>query len=273
MADQAEIRTRAAAEGAAVRLAARAGTAPAHTAGLAPGNLQGNLVILPAAQAEDFEAYCRANPAPCPLLGISEPGAVGLPSLGRDIDIRRDLPGYRVWRDGRLAGEVGDVADLWRDDLVSFVIGCSFSFEAALEREGIALRHWREGTNVPMYVTNIQTRPGGPFAGPMVVSMRPIRLADVARAKAITAAAPNAHGAPVQIGDPAAIGIADLAKPDFGEATRVEAGEVPVFWACGVTPQMALQQAKLPLAITHRPGAMLVTDLPLDAPTPERSAA
>ncbi len=263
----------AAEDGGRVRLQARAGEGPPHTAGLAPGNLQGNLVILPAAHAGDFEAYCKANPAPCPLVGKSLPGDPTLPALGRDIDIRRDLPGYRVWRDGRLAAEVADVADLWQDDMVSFVIGCSFSFEAALIAEGIGLRHIEEGRNVPMYVTSIATRPAGPFSGPMVVSMRPIREGEVARARRITAAAPNAHGAPVHVGDPAGIGIADLARPDFGEATRIEPGELPVFWACGVTPQMALQQARPPLAITHRPGAMLVTDLPLDAEAPSDAAA
>ncbi|MEO1193280.1 MAG: putative hydro-lyase [Pseudomonadota bacterium] len=254
-----------------VRLQARAGEGPVHTASLAPGNLQGNLVILPASAAEDFAEYCRINPAPCPLLGVSEPGARGLPALGQDLDIALDLPGYRVWRDGVLAEETGDVSALWQEDFVSFVIGCSFSFEAALVAGGVPLRHWEEGSNVPMYVTSIATKPAGVFSGPLVVSMRPVAQDLIEKAQAITAAAPNAHGAPVHVGDPAAIGIADLAQPDFGDPTRVEAGEQPVFWACGVTPQMALQQAKLPLAITHRPGAMLVTDLPLDAP--RRSAA
>lgn len=263
----------AANRGREVRLQARAGEGPPHSAGLAAGNLQGNLVILPAAAAADFEAFCRANPQPCPLVGISKPGDPGLPALGRDIDIRRDLAGYRVWHDGRLAAEVSDVSDLWQDDMISFAIGCSFSFEAALIEAGIGLRHIDEGQNVSMYVTSIQTKPAGPFSGPMVVSMRPLKPEQVAEATRITAGAPNAHGAPVHAGDPAAIGISDIAKPDFGDVTRIEPGEVPVFWACGVTPQMALQAAKLPLAITHRPGAMLVTDLPLDAKTPSDAAA
>lgn len=267
-------RIREAAErGRQVRLQARVGEGPAHSAGLAAGNLQGNLVILPATAAADFEAFCRANPQPCPIVGISKPGDPGLPALGLDIDVRRDLAGYRVWRDGQLEAEVPDVADLWQDDFVSFVIGCSFSFEAALIDAGIRLRHIDEGHNVSMYVTSIATKPAGPFSGPMVVSMRPLQPEQVATATRITTASPNAHGAPVHAGDPAAIGIADIAKPDFGDATRIEPGEVPVFWACGVTPQMALQAAKLPLAITHRPGAMLVTDLPLDAKTPSDAAA
>jgi uncharacterized protein YcsI (UPF0317 family) len=256
----------AALQGKAVREAARSGLAGRHTAGAAAGNLQANLVILPAAEAGDFEAYCRANPKPCPLLGITRPGNPSLPALGRDIDLRTDLPGYRVWRDGRLAAEVGEVTELWADDSVGFAIGCSFSFEAALLAAGIRLRHLDEGRNVAMYVTSIETAPAGRFRGPMVVSMRPIRRADVDRAAAITEAAPTAHGAPVHRGDPAAIGIRDLARPDFGEPTTIGADEVPVFWACGVTPQMALQNAKLPLAITHRPGAMLVTDLLTDQP-------
>ncbi len=256
-----------------VRLQARAGEGPAHTAGLAAGNLQGNLVILPEAEAADFEAYCRANPGPCPIVGISKPGDPGLPALGESIDIRCDLAGYRVWRDGCLELEVAEVSDLWREDMVSFVIGCSFSFEAALIDAGIRLRHIDEGHNVSMYVTSFETKPAGPFSGPMVVSMRPLKSEQVPLATRITAAAPNAHGAPVHAGDPAAIGIADIAKPDFGDATHIEPGEVPVFWACGVTPQMALQMAKLPLAITHRPGAMLVTDLPLDAKAPSDAAA
>jgi uncharacterized protein YcsI (UPF0317 family) len=254
----------AAALGRAARLAARAGRAGVHTAGAAAGNLQANLVILPQAHAADFETYCRKNPKPCPLLGMTGPGDPGLPGLGRDIDLRTDLSGYRVWRDGRLAAEVEEVTGLWDDDSVGFAIGCSFSFEAALLEAGIRLRHLERGHNVAMYVTSIETEPAGRFAGPMVVSMRPIRRLDVERAAAITAAAPNAHGAPIHRGAPEAIGIRDLARPDFGDPVPIEADEIPVFWACGVTPQMALQTAKLPLAITHRPGAMLVTDLLTD---------
>lgn len=267
------LREQAAADGRRVRLQARAGEGPPHTSGLALGNLQGNLVILPSAHAGAFEAFCRANPDPCPLVGMSQPGDPSLPQLGHDIDIRRDLPGYRIWHDGKLAAEVDHVADHWQDDMVSFVIGCSFSFEAALMEAGIRLRHIDEGRNVSMFVTSIETKAAGPFSGPMVVSMRPIKAEDVDKARRITAMAPNAHGAPVHAGDPAEIGIADIAKPDFGDSTRIEAGEIPVFWACGVTPQMALQSAKLPLAITHRPGAMLVTDLPLSTAAPSDAAA
>jgi uncharacterized protein YcsI (UPF0317 family) len=256
----------AAIRGRAVRLAARTGQAGPHTAGAAVGNLQANLVILPEEHAADFRTYCRRNPKPCPLLGMTAPGDPGLPALGDTIDLRTDLPGYRIWRNGRLDAEVDEIAEFWREDFVGFAIGCSFSFEAALLDAGVHLRHLEQGCNVAMYVTSIQTEPAGPFSGPMVVSMRSIKKDDVERASAITAAAPNAHGAPIHHGAPEAIGILDLAKPDFGDAIEIHADETPVFWACGVTPQMALQHAKLPFAITHRPGAMLVTDLLTDQP-------
>ena len=251
-------------QGRRARLAARSGGFASHTAGMAPGNLQGNLVILPVAHAGDFADYCARNPAPCPVIGRTLPGDPSLPALGEDIDIRRDLPAYRVWRNGVPVGEPTDVLDLWGPESVGFVIGCSFSFEAALLAAGVPLRHLERGVNVAMYVTTIETSPAGPFGGGMVVSMRPIKRRDLARVSDITAAAAQAHGAPVHHGDPAAIGIADLARPDFGDAVPVASDEVPVFWACGVTPQVALGRAGLPLAITHRPGSMLVTDLPLD---------
>lgn len=251
----------AAAIGAQARQAARTGRHERHTSGLAMGNVQGNVVILPAALADDFMRYCERNPKPCPLLAVSEPGDPRLPTLGEGIDIRTDLPRYRVWRDGAIAEEPLDVHHLWRDDFVTFVIGCSFSFEEALIAEGIALRHIEQQRNVSMYRTSIATVPAGPFSGPMVVSMRPMPAADARRAVDITSRLPAVHGAPVHIGDPSLIGIADLSQPDYGDAVDVRAGELPVFWACGVTPQAALVQARLPLAITHAPGAMLVTDL------------
>jgi uncharacterized protein YcsI (UPF0317 family) len=244
-----------------VRLAARAGRLGSHTSGLATAHVQGNLVILPAAWAGEFLDYCRANPKPCPVLAVSEPGDPRLPSLAADLDIRSDVPRYRVWRDGVLVDEPGDIAAMWRDDLVSFVLGCSFSFEQALIEEGIRLRHVEQGKNVAMFRTTIATTPAGRFSGPMVVTMRPMKAADAIRATQITSRFPNVHGAPVHIGDPALIGITDLARPDYGDAVEVLPGELPVFWACGVTPQAALQQARPPFAITHAPGAMLITDL------------
>ena len=244
----------------ALRAAIRDGRFVAHTAGCAPGHVQANLVVLPAEHAAGFERFCRANPKPCPLLAVGEPGSVRLPDLGPTIDLRTDLPRYRVWRDGKLVDEPTSVAALWQDDLVAFAIGCSFTFESALRAAGLPLRYVEMGRNVPMYRTAMETAPAGRFGGAMVVSMRPFPAADAARAAEITARFPDVHGAPIHIGDPGAIGIADLSRPDFGDPTPVEDGEVPVFWACGVTPQLALMRARLPFAITHAPGAMLVTD-------------
>lgn len=244
-----------------VRQAARRGDFDGHTSGLADRHVQGNVVILPRDAAADFLRFCQANPKPCPVLAVGEPGDPALPTLGEDIDIRHDVPRYRVWRDGALEGEVAHVAGLWRDDFVSVVLGCSFSFEQALLDEGLPLRHVQQGRNVAMFRTNLPTVPAGPFRGPLVVTMRPFKPADAIRAVQITSRFPAVHGAPVHLGDPAQIGIADLARPDYGDACEVLPGEIPVFWACGVTPQAALEQARLPLAITHAPGCMLVTDL------------
>jgi uncharacterized protein YcsI (UPF0317 family) len=244
----------------ALRLAARYGAFGGVTAGLAPGFVQGNVCILPREFAADFRLYCERNPKPCPLLAVSEPGDPRLPSLGEDLDIRTDVPRYRVFRDGKLADEVTDVRDLWTADMVAFVIGCSFSFEEALAEAGVPLRYVAEGRNVAMYLTNIETEPAGPFLGPMAVSMRPLVAADAIRAIQITSRFPKAHGAPVHIGKPELIGIADLDHPFAGDRIEVRPDELPVFWACGITPQAAVLRAKPPLCITHAPGHMLVTD-------------
>ncbi len=244
-----------------VRRMIRQGRWTAHTSGLASDQVQGNVVILPAAEANDFLRYCQRNPKPCPVLAVSEPGQADLPALGADIDICTDLPRYRVWRHGEVVDEPTDISALWRKDLVTFVIGCSFSFEEALMQAGLRLRHIEQNRNVAMYRSNIATERAGMFHGPMVVSMRPFKAADAIRAVQITARFPDVHGAPVHIGDPAQIGIADLAKPDYGDAVEVLSDEIPVFWACGVTPQAALLQARPAFCITHAPGAMLITDL------------
>lgn len=249
------------ATGAEARRAIRAGQWNSHTSGLAPGYVQGNVVILRAADADDFLRFCQRNPKPCPLLAVSEPGRPLLPELGFDVDIRVDVPRYRVWRSGELVGEPTAIDDLWQSDFVTFVIGCSFSFEQALLDAGIPLRHVAAGKNVAMYRTSIPTRPAGKFHGPLVVSMRPMSAANAIRAIQVTARLPNVHGAPVHIGDPAEIGIADLAKPDFGDPVEILPGEIPVYWACGVTPQAAVMEARPELCITHAPGAMLITDL------------
>ncbi len=247
--------------GRAVRRACREGRWTGATAGLAKGYVQGNLVILPAALAADFHRFCETNPKPCPLVGMSAPGATGIRTLGEDLDLRSDLPRYRVWRDGVLVDEPTDLGAWWRDDLVAFVIGCSFSFEEALLEAGVPLRHVERGLNVAMYRTTIPCLAAGPFAGPLVVSMRPLRPADAIRAVEITARYPRVHGAPVHIGLPHLIGIGDLARPDYGDAVEVAADELPVFWACGVTPQAAIAAAKPDFAITHAPGCMLATDV------------
>ncbi len=244
-----------------LRLAIRRGEFTGNTSGYCPGFVQCNLAIVPADWAADFLRFCQLNPRPCPLLAMSaEPGDTGLTRLG-DIDLRSDVPRYRVFEHGQFLREVTDLGELWRDDLVTFALGCSFSFEEALLADGLEVRNISEGVNVPMYRTNIACDTAGPFASNMVVSMRPLRAADAIRAIQICTRFPAVHGAPVHLGDPGEIGIADIAHPDFGDPVPIHSGEMPVFWACGVTPQVALEAAKPPFAITHAPGHMLVTDL------------
>jgi uncharacterized protein YcsI (UPF0317 family) len=246
--------------GLAARLFIRRGEYVGPTSGLAPGFVQANLAILPRLVAEDFKRFCELNPKPCPLVGVAEAGDWRMPELGDDLDIRTDLPRYRVWRDGVLVDEPQDVLKCWRDDLVTFAIGCSFSFEQALIEDGIEVRHITRNCTVPMYRTAIETAPAGIFHGPLVVSMRPFKSADAIRAIEITSRYPLAHGAPVHIGKPDLIGIADLARPDYGDPVPIAEDEIPVFWACGVTPQAAIAVARPQFCITHYPGAMLVTD-------------
>jgi len=245
----------------AVRLASRAGVLDGPTSGLAPGFVQGNLAILPADLAGDFLRFCQRNPKPCPLICVSEIGDPMLPSLGGDLDIRTDIPRYRVWKDGAMVEEPQDILKWWRDDLVAFVIGCSHSFEEALIEDGLSIRHIARGTTVPMFKTSIACAPAGPFAGPLVVSMRPFAPADAIRAIQITTRFPAVHGAPVHIGLPGLIGVRDVTRPDFGDPVPVGDHELPVFWACGVTPQAVIAAARPPFAITHSPGRMIVTDI------------
>ncbi len=244
-----------------IRSAIRSGRHRGHTAGLAPGHVQGNVCILPREYAGDFRLFCERNPKPCPLLAMSAPGDARLPALGEDLDIRTDVPRYRIFRNGVLHEEVENLNGVWRDDLVSFVLGCSFSFEEALMNAGLPLRYVEEGRNVPMYRTNVDTVPAGPFRGKLVVSMRPFRPADAIRAIEITSRYPRVHGSPVHLGEPRMIGIEDLRKPWAGDATDLREGELPLFWACGITPQSVVLEAKPSLCITHSPGHMLVTDL------------
>jgi uncharacterized protein YcsI (UPF0317 family) len=244
-----------------LRRAIRSKDFRSHTAGQAPGYAQGNLVILPSEYADEFLRFCRMNPKACPVIGMTEPGDPRVPELGADLDLRTDIPAYCVFRDGRQVEEVSDLWTLWSDDLVGFVLGCSLSFEAALEDARVPVRHLEHDHPVPMFNTSIANRPAGRFAGSMVVSMRPMTPAQAIRSVQVTSRFPSVHGAPVHFGDPAAIGIADLQAPDYGDASEVRDGEVPVFWACGVTPQQAIRAAKPPLAITHKPGYMLVADV------------
>jgi uncharacterized protein YcsI (UPF0317 family) len=249
---------------ATVRALIRRGAWRWHTSGLVPDRVQANVVILPAQLADDFRAFCHLNPRACPLLAESKPGDPHLPALGAALDVRSDVPRYQVYRNGKLVAEPTDIHPLYRDDLVAFAIGCSFTFEQALLREGIALRHVTARRNVAMYRTDVPSAPAGRFAGPLVVSMRPIPRTQVERVIAVTARFARVHGAPIHIGHPAGLGIAELTRPDFGDAVAVLAGELPVFWACGVTATVAVRAARPSLAITHAPGAMLITDLTSD---------
>lgn len=238
----------------------RAG-AVAPTAGWSAGFTQVNLVAVPADWAYDVLLFAQRNPQPCPVLDVTDPGATST-ELAPGADLRTDLPRYRVWRDGALVGEPADATEAWRDDLVAFLIGCSFTFETALAAAGVPLRHVETGRNVPMYRTDRPCRPAGRLSGPLVVSMRPIPAGLVPAAVQVTARTPAVHGAPVHVGAPDALGIADLDRPDFGDPVEVRPGEVPVFWACGVTPQAAVTVSRVPYAVTHAPGHMLVTDVP-----------
>lgn len=231
------------------------------TCGLALGYTQANLVILPKEFSFDFFLFCQRNPKPCPILEVLEPGKYQPALSAPTADIRVDVPLYRVYQNGKLISEERDITKYWSSELVSFLLGCSFTFEAALIKAGISLRHIDEGKNVTVYVTNIETIPAGIFSGPLVVTMRPIPTAKVVRAIQITSRFPGVHGAPVHIGEPEKIGITNLARPDYGDAVEIKDNEVPVFWACGVTPQAVALKSKPPLMITHSPGYMFITDL------------
>jgi len=245
----------------AVRRAIREGRFTEFTNHVAPGYVQGNLMIVPADAADAFEAYCRSNPQALPLLGRSEPGSPHIPSLSAELDLRTDVGMYSVFRRGEAVSETTSIADLWRDDLVAFVLGCSFSFETFLRRGGVTLRHLDEGNVSAMYVTTIETVPAGPFSGPLVVSMRALRPADAIRATVLSASRPMFHGAPVHIGLPGLIGIDDLAQSYGGHGlTALKADELPVFWACGATAQLAARRAGLDLCITHHKAHMVLTD-------------
>ncbi len=237
----------------------RAGTR-APTASWAAGYAQANLIVLPQDVADEFALFARRNPGPCPLLETTRPGSP-VSQLAPGADLRTDLPAYRIWEHGRCVAEPGEITGYWRDDLVAFLTGCSFTFERALLAAGVPVRHLEQGTNVAMFVTDRPCQRAGRFDGPLVVSMRPVPAGLVDTAATVTARYPAAHGAPVHAGDPAVLGITDLSRPDFGDPVAGQDGDVPVFWACGVTPQAALAAARIPFAITHAPGHMLITDV------------
>lgn len=231
------------------------------TAGFAPGFTQANMIIVPRNYAYDMLLFGQRNPKPCPIIDVTDAGKPHS-VLADDADIRTDLPAYRVWRDGELIDEPEQITSYWDDDLVTFLIGCSFTFETPLQTAGIEMRHNTAGTNVPMYTTSRMCRPAGSMRGPLVVSMRPIAADRVAEAAAISGRFPSVHGAPIQVGAPETLGIDDLDKPDFGTPVDIYADELPVFWACGVTPQAAVMASRPPFAITHAPGHMFLTDIP-----------
>jgi len=243
-----------------VRARIRAGEYAGPTAGLAAGFAQANLVVLPEEYAFDFLKFCVRNPKPCPVLEVTEAGSPKPMVTASGADLRTDVPKYRVYEHGELVEEPGDILHLWREDLVGFLTGCSFTFEAALLAAGLRIAHVEQGRNVPMYVTTRECVPSGPFAGPMVVSMRPFKAGELPLVVSASGRYPSMHGAPVHIGDSETLGIRDLAEPEFGEPVEIEEGQLPVFWACGVTPQAVAMKAKPPLVITHSPGHMFITD-------------
>ena len=244
-----------------VRKLIRQGVIATPTSGMCAGYAQANLAIMPRDIAYDFLLFTQRNPKPCPILEVTDAGSKYLKDIAKDCNIATDFPKYRVYEKGVCTGEYTDVEKFWRDDLVSFLIGCSFSFESELIEAGIEMRHNTEGVNVPMYITNIETKPAGMFHGPMTVSMRPIPYNQIVRAVTVSGTMPQVHGTPIHIGDPSVIGIKDINKPDFGDAVTIKDGEVPVFWPCGVTPQSVLMNVKPDFVITHAPGHMLITDI------------
>jgi uncharacterized protein YcsI (UPF0317 family) len=246
----------------AIRAAIRGRRLTRTTAGLAPDYVQANLAVLPKAQAYDFLLFCQRNPRSCPLIEVTDVGSAEPKITAPGADLRTDIVSYRVYEHGTLVDEVQEATRYWRDDLVAFLLGCSFTFEQAMVQAGVHLWHLEHGKAVAMWRTNIQSQPAGMFHGPMVVSMRPIRPADLAKAVTASARFPAAHGAPVHVGDPAQIGIADISKPDYGDPQHMEPGDIPVFWACGVTPQAVALESRPPFMITHSPGNMFVTDMP-----------
>lgn len=248
-----------------LRALARRGEWRVTTAGQCPAYQQANLVLVPAALAPEFASFCSRNPRPCPVIEILPPGEWRPMLSAPDADLRTEVPSYRVYEHGELTACPSDLLSTWREDITAFLLGCSHTFEHALLESGVALRHVERGTTVPMYVSSLACVPAGRFNGPMVVTMRPIRQSQLPLVLKISARYPHAHGLPLHVGDPRGIGIEDVDRPDYGDPVAIEAGEVPVFWACGVTPQAVARKARPELMITHEPGRMFLTDLPREA--------
>jgi uncharacterized protein YcsI (UPF0317 family) len=244
-----------------IRSEIRSGRLTRTTAGLAPEYVQANLAVLPRDEAYDFLLFCQRNSRACPLLEVTDVGSAEPEGVAPGADLRTDIAKYRIYEYGEIVDEVTDATAYWREDLVAFLLGCSFTFEQAMVEAGVRLWHLEHEKAVAMWRTSIECRPAGVFHGPMVVSMRPIRPADLAKAVTATARFPGAHGAPIHIGDPAAIGISDITKPHYGDPQHMEPGDIPVFWACGVTPQAVALASKPPFMITHSPGNMFITDI------------
>ena len=245
-----------------VRQLIREGKIDFQTSGMCNGFAQANMAVLPKDLAFDFLLFTQRNQKPCPVLDVTEPGSPIPRLIAPNADLRYDIPRYRIYKKGELTDEVTNLDKYWRDDLVAFLLGCSFSFEGPMLDAGLDVRHITDNHNVPMYITNIECVPAGVFHGPMVVSMRPMKPKDAVRAVQVTSRMPFVHGAPIHFGDPEAIGIKDITKPDFGEASVIKPGEVPVFWACGVTPQAVAMAVKPEFMITHAPGHMFISDVP-----------
>ena len=246
--------------GSQIREECRKGDFTSPTAGHAPGFVQANLVIIPAEFSYDFLLFCQRNPKPCPILEVLDKGSPQTRLIAKDADLRTDLPKYRIYESDKIIDEPNNINKYWRDDLVSFLLGCSFTFDRALRENGIPVRHEDEGRNVPMYRTNIPCKSAGVFQGPLVVSMRPMTADFALQASRITGRFPRAHGSPVHLGDPSQIGISNINRPDYGESVTIHPNEIPVFWACGVTPQAVAVASKIPFLITHSPGHMFVSD-------------
>lgn len=244
-----------------VRQLIRSGVPFNTTAGVCNGYAQANLVILPKKLSYDFLLFAQRNSKPCPILEVTDVGSKSLKYVASNADICTDIPKYRIYKKGELQGEYDEITSIWKDDYVSFLLGCSYSFEEALVQEGIEMKHAKKGCKVPMYITNIQCKPAGIFAGPTVVSMRPIPIEKVVKAVQVTSKYPNVHGAPIHIGNPKTIGIKDIYNPDFGDPVEIGENEIPVFWACGVTPQAVAMNVKSEIMITHAPGVMFITDV------------